>query len=69
MNSRSHSHIFLDLWCDKNVDTLGVDGDGLSLASRSTRRDRVANDGLVATVANLDLLDSRSSHLKLTKTS
>ncbi|EYC19590.1 hypothetical protein Y032_0024g953 [Ancylostoma ceylanicum] len=45
---------------------LGVDGDGLSAASKSTRHDRPAYDGFIAAVANMGFLDSCSSHLMLT---
>ncbi|EYC41348.1 hypothetical protein Y032_0572g135, partial [Ancylostoma ceylanicum] len=36
--------------------TVGVDGGDPSTASKRTRRDRAAHDGIVAAVANLGLL-------------
>ncbi|EYC19772.1 hypothetical protein Y032_0023g707 [Ancylostoma ceylanicum] len=45
--------------------TVGVDGGGLSAASKSTQRDRAAHDGIVTAVTNLGFLDSCSSHLML----
>ncbi|EYC20568.1 hypothetical protein Y032_0021g280 [Ancylostoma ceylanicum] len=45
---------------------MGVEGGGLSAASGSTRRERVAHDGIVAAEANLVFFfDSCSSHLML----
>ncbi|EYC16191.1 hypothetical protein Y032_0034g2851 [Ancylostoma ceylanicum] len=49
--------------CDPKV---GVDGFGLSAASKSTRRNRAAYHGVAAAVANLGFLDGYSSHLMLT---
>ncbi|EYB82570.1 hypothetical protein Y032_0357g3395 [Ancylostoma ceylanicum] len=45
---------------------MGVDCDGLSAASKSTRRDRTAYDGIVSAVTNLGFLHSCSSLLVLT---
>ncbi|EYB99495.1 hypothetical protein Y032_0122g1081 [Ancylostoma ceylanicum] len=47
------------------VCTVAVNGGGLSAASKSTRRDRTAHDGIAAAMANLGFLDSCSSDLML----
>ncbi|EYC43492.1 hypothetical protein Y032_0492g2425 [Ancylostoma ceylanicum] len=57
--------LFSELCMRKVNTTVGANGSGPSMTSKSARRDRAAHDGIVAAVANLGFLGVFPSHLIL----